>query len=326
MRAPLRRLVPALALAGSAGLNTMPAAHAQDRAQLMQQHRGGTMRLLASSSAGTVDPQINYEGEFWQVYANVYDGLTAFKKVVGPDGNTIVPDLAENVPQPQEGGRTFVFKLRPGIKFANGHDVTAVDVVASFQRIFKISGPTSGSFYGVIVGADRCLKSPADCTLEGGVVADAEAGTVTFHLTAPDEDFLDMLASTVRAGLALSSALLQAVDVTFGALENELRSALAEIGLGRERSAALRSMAERINEPQLSTAVTAIVQAEKLGANVSAVLHELAVDSRHHRWTVAEERAARLPIQMLIPMALLMIPSLYVMIFGPIVANILMKR
>ena len=139
-------------------------------------------------------------------------------------------------------------------------------------------------------------------------------------------DFLDMLASTVRAGLALSSALLQAVDVTFGALEDELRSALAEIGLGRERSAALLSMAERINEPQLSSAVTAIVQAEKLGANVSAVLHELAVDSRHYRWALAEERAARLPIQMLIPMALLMIPSLYVMIFGPIIANILMKR
>jgi peptide/nickel transport system substrate-binding protein len=198
MPAPLRRLVPALALAALAGLIAAPAAHAQngaqDRAQLMQQHRGGTMRLVASSSAGTVDPQINYEGEFWQVYANVYDGLVAFKKVAGPDGNTIVGDLAESVPQPQDGGRTFAFKLRRGIKFANGHDVTTADVVASFQRIFKISGPTSGSFYGVIVGADRCLKSAADCTLEGGVVADAEAGTVTFHLTRPDPEFLDKLA------------------------------------------------------------------------------------------------------------------------------------
>lgn len=187
------RLAFALALAAAARLTTLPA-QAQDRAQLMQQHRGGTLRLLASSSAGTIDPQINYAGEFWQVYANVYDGLTAFKKVPGPDGNTIVGDLAENVPKPEDNGRTFVFKLRRGIKFANGRDVTVADVVASFQRIFKISGPTSGSFYGVIAGADRCLKSPADCTLQGGVVPDAQAGTVTFHLTRSDPEFLDKLA------------------------------------------------------------------------------------------------------------------------------------
>ncbi|MBV9758026.1 MAG: ABC transporter substrate-binding protein [Alphaproteobacteria bacterium] len=183
---------PALALFFVAALGM--AAQAQDRAQLMQQHRGGTLRLLVSSSAGTLDPQINYEGEFWQVYANVYDGLTAFKKVAGPDGNTIVADLAESVPKPQDDGRTFVFKLRHGIQFANGREVTAADVVASFRRIFKISGPTSGSLYGVIVGAEQCLKSPADCTLDGGVVADPAAGTITFHLTRPDPEFLDKLA------------------------------------------------------------------------------------------------------------------------------------
>jgi len=192
MRARLWSL--ALACGLSASLAAAPAARAQDRAKLMQQHRGGTLRLLASAAAGTLDPQINYEGEFWQVYANVYDGLTAFKKVAGPDGNTIVPDLAASIPEPQDGGRTFVFTLRRGIKFADGRAVTTADVVASFRRIFKISGPTSGSFYGVIAGADACLKSPADCTLAGGVVADAEAGTITFHLTRPDPEFLDKLA------------------------------------------------------------------------------------------------------------------------------------
>ncbi len=171
-----------------------PPGRAEDLAQLMQQHRGGVMRLLASSSAGTIDPQINYEGEFWQVYANVYDGLTAFKKVAGPDGNTVVPDLAEAIAKPRDGGRTFTFTLRRGIRFANGREVTTADVLASFRRIFKISGPTSGSFYGVLVGADRCLKSPADCTLAGGVVADPATNTITFHLTQPDPEFLDKLA------------------------------------------------------------------------------------------------------------------------------------
>jgi tight adherence protein C len=133
-------------------------------------------------------------------------------------------------------------------------------------------------------------------------------------------DFLDMLSSTVRAGLGLNAALLQSADVTSGPLEEELRSALAEIRLGRERSEALQSMADRLHEPQLGAAVAAIIQAEKLGANVATVLHQLAKDSRDHRWSVAEERAAKLPAQMIIPMAFLMIPSLYIMIFGPIVA------
>jgi tight adherence protein C len=134
-------------------------------------------------------------------------------------------------------------------------------------------------------------------------------------------DFLDMLSSTVRAGLGLNAALLQSADVTSGPLEEEVRSALAEIRLGRERSEALQSMADRLREPQLGAAIAAIVQAEKLGANVASVLHQLAADSRDYRWSVAEERAAKLPAQMIIPMAFLMIPSLYVMIFGPIIAS-----
>jgi tight adherence protein C len=133
-------------------------------------------------------------------------------------------------------------------------------------------------------------------------------------------DFLDMLSGTVRAGLGLNAALVQSADVTSGPLEEELRSALAEIRLGRERSEALQSMADRVREPQLVGAVSAIVQAEKLGANIAMVLHQLAKDSREYRWSVAEERAAKLPTQMIIPMALLMIPSLYIMIFGPIIA------
>jgi len=194
MRRTVWSMAFALAVGAIASGIAVPGARAEDRAQLMQQHRGGTMRLLASSSAGTVDPQINYEGLFWQVYANVYDGLTAFKKVAGPDGNIIVPDLAENIPEPEGGGRTFVFRLRRGVHFANGREVSVADVLASFQRIFKVASPTSGSFYGVIVGADRCLQSPTDCTLEGGVVADPAAGTITFHLTRPDPEFLDKLA------------------------------------------------------------------------------------------------------------------------------------
>ena len=161
-------------LATAIALLAMPAA-----AEYQTAHRGGTMRLVARSAAGTVDPMINYTLQYWQIYQGLYDGLMAFKKAAGADGFTKVPDLAEAMPEVTNDGKTYVFKLRKGIKFSNGADLTTKDVVASFQRIFKVSSPTAGGFYSVIVGADKCLATPATCTLEGGVVADEAAGTIT---------------------------------------------------------------------------------------------------------------------------------------------------
>ena len=157
-------------------------------------HRGGTLRLLASSAAGTLDPKINYQLEYWTVYQYVYDGLVTFKQAAGEEGFKVVPDLAEAMPMPKDGGKTYVFRLRKGIRFADGRPVTIKDVVASFQRIFKVSSPTAGSFYNGIVGAEACLKTPATCTLAGGVVGDEAAGTITIHLVAADAEFFDKLA------------------------------------------------------------------------------------------------------------------------------------
>jgi peptide/nickel transport system substrate-binding protein len=157
------------------------------------EHRGGVLRMVAQAAGGTIDPQINYTQQFFQTAGILYDGLVAFKKVSGPDGFTVVPDLAEALPKPQDGGKTYVFKLRQGVKFWDGRDVTVADTVASFRRIFRISGPTAGTFYNGIVGADACLKTPATCTLEGGVAGDEAARTITIHLVQPDAEFFDKL-------------------------------------------------------------------------------------------------------------------------------------
>ena len=157
-------------------------------------HRGGTLKLLAKAAGGTLDPQVNYTLEYWQLYQATYDGLLAFKKAGGQDAFTVVPDLAENLPTPTNGGKTWVFKLRSGIKFSNGQPLTVKDVVASFQRIFKVKSPTSGTFYAGIVGATACLAKPATCTLKGGVIGDAKTNTVTINLTAPDSEFKYRLA------------------------------------------------------------------------------------------------------------------------------------
>ncbi len=86
-----------------------------------------------------------------------------------------------------------MFKLRTGISFSDGTPLTVDDVAATFRRIFIVSSPTAGTFFNGIVGADACLKTPAGCALPG-VVSDAKADTVTFHLTQPDPEFFDKLA------------------------------------------------------------------------------------------------------------------------------------
>lgn len=180
----MKRMLPgaaALALA-----TALTPAHAEDTTA----HRGGTMKLVGVSSEGTLDPQINYTSRYWQLYSFLYDGLMAFRKVDGAESAQVVPDLAEALPTISADGKSYTFKLRKGIRFSNGKEVTPDDVVASFQRIFKVLGPTSGTFYAGIVGADACLASPADCTLAGGVVADAAQNTVTINLVAPDAELL----------------------------------------------------------------------------------------------------------------------------------------
>ncbi|GBQ70952.1 peptide ABC transporter substrate-binding protein [Ameyamaea chiangmaiensis NBRC 103196] len=157
-------------------------------------HRGGTLRLTADSSGGTLDPQINYTSTYLQLFSVLYDGLLTFPKVEGMAGTRVVADLADHVPEPEDGGRTWRFTLRQGVRFSDGRPVTTDDVVASFRRLFKVGAPTAGAFYGAIVGADACLAHPASCTLEGGIEADPDSRQVIFHLSRPDGEFLQKIA------------------------------------------------------------------------------------------------------------------------------------
>lgn len=134
-------------------------------------------------------------------------------------------------------------------------------------------------------------------------------------------NFLDMVATSVEAGTALSQSLNVAMDAVSGPLRKELELVNDDIRLGRSRGEALAAMAHRVREPDLTTCVTAIVQAERLGGNISAVLDSLASEARERRMLRAEEMAASLPVKMVFPMAFFMLPSLLLIIFGGIAAQ-----
>src|SRR5437016_2291225 len=155
--------------------------------------KGGTLITLANAApAGSPDPQVNYTLQEWQWLILTHDGLVGYKRVGGTEGTKKVPDLATAIPKPTDNGKTWTFTLRSGIKFSNGNTVTANDVKATFERLFKIgNSPNAGSWYNVIVGGDACVKTPKTCDLSKGIVVNGD--TITFHLTKGGPEFLDKL-------------------------------------------------------------------------------------------------------------------------------------
>ena len=157
---------------------------------------GGTFLSVAKGApSGSPDPQINYTLQEWQLLIFSHDGLVAFKRVGGTEGTKLVPDLATSIPKPTDGGKTYTFTIRKGIKFSNGKELKPSDVKYTFERLFKIGqSPNAGSWYNVIVGGDACVKTPSTCNLDKGIVVDDANSTVTFHLTRGDPEFLDKIA------------------------------------------------------------------------------------------------------------------------------------
>jgi peptide/nickel transport system substrate-binding protein len=156
--------------------------------------QGGTLETVAAAApSGSPDPQVNYTLQEWQLLIISHDGLVAFARKAGKAGTKLVPDLAESIPKPTNGGKTWAFKLRSGIKFSNGQKLTGNDVKATFERLFKIgNSPNAGSWYNVIQGADACIKTPKTCSLSQGITVNGD--TVTFNLTTADPEWLDKLA------------------------------------------------------------------------------------------------------------------------------------
>ena len=154
-------------------------------------HRGGTLVLLHTRPI-SIDPALHGD-----LMPTVSDGLTgdalvAYNHVGGPAGIQLVPDLAVAVPVPTDNGRTYTFRLRPGIRYSNGRPLRAADFRRGVERLFRVGSYGRALFDG-IVGAARCR--PDSCDLSSGVVTSEAARTVTYHLIAGDPDFLDSLAT-----------------------------------------------------------------------------------------------------------------------------------
>jgi len=136
-------------------------------------------------------------------------------------------------------------------------------------------------------------------------------------------DALDLLAVSVEAGLGFDGAVTKLTEHMDGALVEEFGLMLSEIRVGEARTPALRKMAERVDAPELSTFVRAVIQADQLGISLGRILRVQATDTRLRRQAAAEEKAMKAPIKMLFPTVLFIFPSMFIVVLGPAMLNIL---
>jgi tight adherence protein C len=131
---------------------------------------------------------------------------------------------------------------------------------------------------------------------------------------------LDMLTLSTEAGQDFSSAMGTVIDKgPPGPLLDEFRIVHQETTLGKTRAEALRAMAQRIDLPEVTSFVLALIQAEQLGTSIGKVLRIMADQMRVKRSTIAEEMAGKVPVKMMAPLVSLVIPAAFIiLLFGPI--------
>lgn len=130
-------------------------------------------------------------------------------------------------------------------------------------------------------------------------------------------DLMDLLVICMEAGLGFTSAVSRAVANLEGELADELGLALGEMRAGASRADALASFAERVQLPEIRTFVMSIRQADQFGISVSAVLRGQAEEMRVQRRQIAQEKAQKAPVKMLVPMVFCIFPPMFIVVIGP---------
>ena len=135
-------------------------------------------------------------------------------------------------------------------------------------------------------------------------------------------DSLDLLTICVEAGLGFDAALAKVSEKWESELSLAFARVIQEIQLGKTRRDALRDMADRIGIPEMTSFVAAVIQSEQLGVSMAKVLRIQSDQMRLKRRQRAEEEAHKAPVKMLIPMVLLIFPSLLITLMTPAILRV----
>ncbi len=131
---------------------------------------------------------------------------------------------------------------------------------------------------------------------------------------------LDLLTLSVEAGLDFQAAIQTVVEkAKAGPLSDEFSLMLSEIRMGRTREESLRNMAKRIQVMAISSFVTNLIQADRMGTSLGKILRIQSTQMRIDRTQLAEKKANEAPVKMLFPLVICIFPTVFLVLFAPIV-------
>ena len=151
-------------------------------------------------------------------------------------------------------------------------------------------------------------------------VVERQARSRTVSIDHEVPELVDLLVTTIEAGIGFGSALQLSSRRIRDPLGAELRLTLGEQAMGLTMNEALQNMLDRTNRSASMRAfVQAIVQGETMGVSIGKTLRDLAVDMRKRRRQAAEEQAQKAPIKLLFPLTFLILPAMMIVVLGPAV-------
>ncbi|MEV0269937.1 ABC transporter substrate-binding protein [Hamadaea sp. NPDC050747] len=192
------------ACGGGGGSTTNNGATAQFNAAVGQvfnqsDKKGGTLKYAISSNWDSTDPGDTYYGLSWNLIRTYTRALTMFKIEPGSGSQTLVGDLAQDVGQTNDGGKTWTYKLRPGLKFEDGTPITSKDVEYAVSRSLEkgtlVNGPTYFNDFLDLKGYQGPYTSKGE---DNPAIDTPDDQTIVFHLKQAfgGFDYFAMLPST----------------------------------------------------------------------------------------------------------------------------------
>jgi len=193
----------------------------------------------------------------------------------------------------------------------------------------KVFGTIIGLSYGLLTQLDggwRGVVIIAIATAAGFFLPDVltyNTGTKrSLELDQTLPDAIDILNLCVESGLTFQASMAQVSSILEGPISDEFARVLRQMQLGQSMISSLQDLAARNNNDDLSRFVSVIIQADKLGIPISAVLHEQAREMRGKRRDRAREQAQKVPVKILMPVMLCFLPGIFIVILGPAVVSI----
>jgi tight adherence protein C len=198
-----------------------------------------------------------------------------------------------------------------------GYRVLATLAFPTLWIWLSISGGYSGPrvFFGLVIAVAAGFQGPIVLVRKR---ARARIEEIDYQMP----ELIDVLVTTVEAGVGFSGSLQMAARQMTGALGEELRLTLQEQDMGLSTEEALSNLLERADTPAMRTFVRSILQGEQLGVSIGKIMRDLATEMRKRRRQKAEERAQKAPTKMLFPLVFLIFPAMFIVLLGPAVIEI----